>query len=75
MSSDMQFAYKSQHATKLCSVVYLQTLQYYIQNSNQVYSCLLDASKACDRIHYRKLFNILISRKLPVFIVRVLIGG
>ena len=43
MSSDMQFAYKA-----LCSVVYFETLQYYKQNGSQVYSCLLDASKAFD---------------------------
>ena len=72
MSSDMQFAYKSQHSTALCSVVYLETLQYYEQNGSQVYSCLLDTSKAFDRIHYGKLFNILISRKLPAFIIHVL---
>ena len=69
MSSDVQFAYKSQHSTALCSVVYLETLQYYKQNGSQVYSCLLDASKAFHRIHYGKLFNILISRKLPAFII------
>ena len=67
MSSGMQFAYKSQHSTSSCSVVYLETWQYYRQNGSQVYSCLLDASKAFDRIHYGELFNNLISRKLPVF--------
>ena len=39
MSSDMQFAYKSQHSTALCSVVYLKTLEYNKQNGSQVYSC------------------------------------
>ena len=68
----MQFAYKSQHLTALCSVVYLETLQYYRQNGNQVCSCLLDASKVFDRINYGKLFNILISRKLTAFIIGVL---
>ena len=68
----MQFAYKSQHSTALCSVVYLETLQYYRQNGSQVYSCLLDASKAFDRIYYGKLLNILIGRKLLAFIIRVL---
>ena len=74
VSSDMQFAYKSQHSTALCSVAYLETLQYcnYRQNGSQVYSCLLDASKAFDCIHYGKLFNILISGRLPAFIIRVL---
>ena len=49
----------------LCKVVYLETLQNYRQNGSQVFSCLLDASKAFDRMHYVKLFNMLIDRKLP----------
>ena len=53
-------------------MVYLENMQYYRQHGSQVYSCLLDASKAFDRIHYGKLLNILISRKLPAFIIRVL---
>ena len=69
MSSDMQFAYETQHLIALCSVVYLETLQYYRQNGSQVFSCLLDASKAFDRIHYGKLFNMLIDRNLPAFII------
>ena len=71
VSSDMQLVYKSQHSTALYSVFYLETLQYYRQNGSQVYSCLLDASKAFDCIHFGKLFNILISRKLPASIIRV----
>ena len=62
------------HNTRQRYVVWLilLTLQYYRQHGSRVYSCLLDASKAFDRIHYGKLFNILISRKLPAFIIRVL---
>ena len=67
----MQFAYKTQHSTALCSVVYLETLQYYRQNGSQVFSCLLDASKAFDPIHYGKLFNMLFDRNLPAFIICV----
>ena len=72
MSSNMQFAFKTQHSTALCSVVYLETLQYYRQNGRQVFSYLLDASKAFDRIHYRKLFNMLFGRNFPAFIIRIL---
>ena len=64
MSYDLQFAYKTQHSTALCSVVHLETLQYYRQNGSQVFSCLLDASKAFDRIHYGNLFNMLFYRSL-----------
>ena len=35
-------------------LVYLETLHQYVNNGSNVYSCLLDASKAFDRIHYKK---------------------
>ncbi len=73
MTSDMQFAYKEKHSTTLCSVIYLETLQHYAKNGSSVFSCLLDASKAFDRIHYGKLFNILLHKDIPVFIIRYLL--
>ena len=47
---------------------------YYILHvwSGSVYSCLLDASKAFDRVHYVKLFNILLYKKVPLVIIRFL---
>ena len=41
-------------------------------NNNNVYSCLLDASKAFDKVNYGKLFNILLNRKVPFCIIRLL---
>ena len=35
-----------------------------------MYSCLLDASKAFDSVHYGKLFRILLSKKIPILIIR-----
>ena len=51
----------------------LETLQYYRNSGSNVFSCLLDASKAFDRVHYGKLFNILLSKKLPICIIRMLL--
>ena len=48
------------------------SLYHYVINGSNVYSCLLDASMAFDRIHYRKLFTILLSKEVPAFIVRYL---
>ena len=50
-----------------------ETVQYYIQNSINVYGAVLDASKTFDRIEYRKLFYMLIARKLPPLVIRLLI--
>ena len=43
-------------------------------NSN-VYSCLLDDSKAFDKVHYGKLFHILLNRKVPFCIIRLLMDS
>ena len=59
-TTDMQFAYKAEHSTTLCTMVYLETLHHYVNNDCNVHSCLLDDSKAFDRIHYGKLFTILL---------------
>ena len=40
-----------------------------------MYSCLLDASKAFDRLHYGKLFRILLSKKLPRLIIRMILDS
>ena len=73
-TSDMQFAYKSNYSTTLCTMVYLETLHHYVNNGSNVYSCLLDASKAFDRVHYGKLFTILLSKQVrTAFIIRYLL--
>ena len=66
MATDMPYAYKDNHSTTLCSIIYLEALQYYRNCGGNVFSCLLDASKAFDRVHYGKLNNILLSKKLPI---------
>ena len=57
-TSDMQFGFKPQHSTTMCSLVYHEIIQHYMSNNRYVYSCLLDASKAFDKVHYGKLFRI-----------------
>ena len=46
-----------------------------LAHCSSVYSCLLDASKAFDRIHYGKLFYILIDKKVPFCIIRLLLDN
>ena len=65
--------HKENHSTTLCSLMYLETLQYYRNSWSNVFSCLLDASKALDRVHYGKLFIILLSKKLPICIIHMLL--
>ena len=59
-SSDMQFGYKDGHSTTLCTLIYKEIIDHYINNYSTVYNCFY-ASKAFDRVHYGKLFSILLT--------------
>ena len=47
----------------------------YNRNGSNVCSCLLDASKAFDRIHSGKLFNVLLKKGVPFCIIRILLDA
>ena len=71
----MQFGFKPKHSNVLCSVIYKELIDNYNRNGSNVYSCLLDASKAFDKIHYGKLFNVLLRKDVPFCIVRILLDA
>ena len=73
-SCELQFGFKENCSTNMCTYMVKETVQYYLSNgSKQVYGAVLDATKAFDRVNYCTLFKILLDRKLPVCIVRLLI--
>ena len=71
-TSDMQFGYKQNHSTTLCTTVLKEVVNCYLKNNSNVYCCLLDASKAFDKIHFDKLFRTLISKNVPPYVIRLI---
>ena len=68
----MQFGFKSNHSTTMCSAIYREIINQYKMKGSNVYSCMLDASKAFDRVNFGSLFRLLLKRNLPLGIVRLL---
>ncbi len=62
ITSDLHFSFKKGSSTSLCTSMVQETISYYVHNGTNVYSFLLDANKAFDRVNYWKLFRILINR-------------
>ena len=74
-TSDLQFGFKKAHCTQMCTMVLKETVSYYLSNNSNVFCTFLDATKAFDRLHYCKLFRLLISRSLPYCIIRILLNS
>ena len=49
-TSDMQFGFRQQHSTVMCNLLYHEVINHYLCNGSNVYSCLLDGSKAFDKV-------------------------
>ena len=64
ITSDYQYGFKKEHSTVHCTFVVNEIIQYYNNNNSDVYSVLLDASRAFDRVNYVKLFKLLLKRNL-----------
>ena len=62
---DTKNGFKEHGSTNACTFMVKETIQYYLQNSSNVYGTVLDATKAFDRIDFCKLFREMIKRKLP----------
>ena len=62
-TSGLQFAYKHGHSTTMCTSVLKEVIMHYNANGSNVYACLLDASKAFDRVNHGKLFQLLLDKK------------
>ena len=69
-SFDMQFGYKKDTLQR-CVLWFITKFFLIMLTIIQVYSCLLDASNAFDRVHLGKLFSILLHKDIPTTVVRL----
>ena len=69
VSSDLQFGFKQGVSTTQCSFLMLETISHYNYNGSNVNVLLLDATKAFDRVHYCKLFKLLIDKGMSPIVI------
>ena len=74
ITMDHQFGFKKQHSTTQYTFVVSEVINYYNRNGSTVRAVLLDASKAFDRVHYVKLFRLLLQRKLCPLVLRCILN-
>ena len=71
-TSNLQFGFKQGSSTTLCATVFKNVVSKYIHRGSPVFSCLLDASKAFDRVNHKSLLQLLLKRKVSKPILHIL---
>ena len=71
-TSSLQFGFKPGYSTTLYTGVVKNVVSRYIHRGSSVLGCFLDASKAFYLVDHGMLFDKLLTRGLPVSIVRFL---
>ena len=72
-TSDNQFVFRSCHSTDLCICTLKEFIDYYKTRGTTLYVTFLDASKAFDRIDHWLLFDKMIKKGVPLFIIKLLV--
>ena len=72
-TSELQFGFKNSHSTVQCTFVFNEIVQLFTSKGSHCYTVLLDATKAFDRVHFVKLFSLLLERSMCPTIVKLLV--
>ena len=70
---DLQFSYQSGVSTSICTWVAVETISYFLRNGNEVFTCLMDMSKAFDCVQHSHLFSKLLEQGMPAIVVRYIL--
>ena len=70
---DLQFSYQSDVSTTMCTWLAVESVSHFLRNGNEVYTCLMDMSKAFDTVQHSHLFRKLLRQGLPAVIVRYIL--
>ena len=67
-----QFGFTKKSGTDTCIYLIKEIIDKFRHTYHRGYVCMLDASKAFDRVNHSKLFNKLIDRGVPSYIINIL---
>ena len=71
--SELQFAYQAGCSTEMCTWAALETIDYFLKNGSEVFTCATDMSKAFDMTLHSLMFTKMIDAGMSPIFVRLLI--
>ena len=72
---ELQFGYQANCSTSMtmCTWLAIETIDYFLRKGSEVFTCLMDMTKAFDLIEHSKLFRKLIDNGLSLIFTRLLL--
>lgn len=70
---ELQFSYQKDCSTTMCTWLVLETVDYFLRNETEIFSCFLDMRKAFDMVKHSVLFKKLHDRNLSPIFTRLLL--
>ena len=70
---ELQFAYQVGCSTVMCTWAALETIDYYLRQGSEVYTCATDMSKAFDLTLHSLMFSKMVNAGVASILVRLLI--
>ena len=71
--NNFQFAYQPGCSTTMCTWAVLETVDYFLKNGSEVFSCAMDMTAAFDLTLHSLLFRKMISKGFPAIFIRIFI--
>ena len=68
-----QFGFQTGTSTVQCTWAVQETISHYLQGGSEVFCCLLDFSKAFDKVNFTQLFQKLVERSIPAIVLRLVL--
>ena len=68
-----QFAYQSGASTTMCTWTEVETINYFLRNCSEVFSCLMDMTRDFDLVRHSIMFRKIISGGMSLIFVGLII--
>ena len=69
---DLQFSYQANCSTTMCTWMVVETIDYFSRNGSEVFTSVMDMSKAFDNVKHSLLFMKLLQKGIPAIYLRLL---
>ena len=70
---ELQFSYQRNCSTTMCTWLVVESINHFMRNGNDVYTCFMDMKKAFDMVKHGIMFRKLIERNVPPIFLRLLL--